>query len=170
MMRYASLLLSLTVILSLLMTGCAGLEKREEAPRVNLVSLRVLDVQFFEQRYGLTLRVINPDRREISIEGISFEVELNGQAFAYGVSGDPVVIPGFGEQTLEVEVISTLFNVVEQLHNLEQRSGQPLEYRIHGRISVTGGLMSIPFEQQGSIGPAPSGQSSAGPSTNSRTR
>ena len=169
-MRYPSLYASLPLILSLLMVGCAGLEQREEAPRVNLVNLRILDVQLFEQRYGVTLRIINPDRRELSIEGFSFEVELNGQEFAYGVSGDPVVIPGFGEETLEVEVISTLFSVVEQLHNLERRSGQPLEYRIHGRISITGGLMSIPFEQQGSIGPARTGQSTAGPSTNSRTR
>lgn len=169
-MRYPSLFVPLTVILSLLITGCAGLEQREEAPRVNLVNLKILDVQFFEQRYGLTLRIINPDRRELSIEGISFEIELNGEEFAYGVSGEPVVIPAFGEETLEVEVISTLFNVVEQLHNLERRSGQPLEYRIHGRISITGGLMSIPFEQQGSIGPAGAGQSTAGPSTKSRTR
>ena len=106
-MRYQSLYAALPLILSLLITGCAGLEQRKEPPRVNLVNLRILDVQLFEQRYGLTLRIINPDRRELSIEGFSFEVELNGQEFAYGVSGEQVVIPGFSEETLEVEVIGT---------------------------------------------------------------
>ena len=169
-MRYQTLCASIPLILSLLMVGCTGLEQRQEPPRVNLVNLRILDVQLFEQRYGLTLRIINPDRTELTIEGISFEVELNGKAFAYGVSGERVTIPAFAEETMEVELVGTLFNMVDQLRELERRSGKPLEYRIFGKISISGELFSIPFEQQGSIGPKPSGQSSAGPSTKSRTR
>lgn len=152
-MRYQSLYASLPLILLLLIVGCTGLEQRQEPPRVNLVNLRILDVQLFEQRYGLTLRIINPDRSALSIKGISFEVELNGKEFAYGVSGEPVTVPAFGEETMEVEVVGTLFNVVDQLRELEQRSGKPLEYRIHGKISISGGLFSIPFEQKGTLGP-----------------
>lgn len=135
----------------LLLTGCAGLTTREAPPRVNLVNLRLIDMQLFEQRYGLTLRIQNPDRQPLAIEGLSFEVELNGKSFAHGVSNRATQIPAFGEAVLEVEVVSTLFGLVEQLRRLEQRQGQPLSYRIAGRISTAGSLLSIPFEQQGEL-------------------
>jgi len=150
----------------LLLTGCAGLATREEPPRVNLVNLRIIDIQLFEQRYGLTLRIQNPDRNPLQIEGLSFKVELNGNAFAHGVSNQKVEVPAFGEAVMDLEMVSTLFNVVTQLRHLERQQGEPLSYRISGRLSLADSLLSIPFEQQGELGGTPSVvQSSAGPST-----
>ncbi|MCP3867362.1 MAG: LEA type 2 family protein [Gammaproteobacteria bacterium] len=150
-------LLLLPFMLLALLSGCAGMGQKQEPPKVNLVNLRVVDMQLFEQRYGLTLRVVNPNQSALTIEGISFEIELNEQEFAYGVSRQALTVPGFCEATLEVEVISTLFNVVNQLQNLESRTGKPLQYRIHGKIGIAGGLFSIPFENEGQIGPSPTG-------------
>jgi len=49
-------------------------------------------------------------------------------------------------------VVSTLFDVVAQLRNLEQRQRQPVSYRISGRLSLADSMLSIPFEQQGELG------------------
>lgn len=142
----------LLLTIAMMLAGCASLGQKLETPRVNLVGLKVLDLQLFEQRFGLTLRVQNPNRTELAIDGISFEVEINDREFAHGVDNQTVTVPAFGESVLEVEVVSSLFSLVDQLRDLNRRSGKPLDYRIHGRISLAGNPISIPFEQTGQLG------------------
>jgi LEA14-like dessication related protein len=114
----------------------------------------MIDAQLFEQRYALTLRIQNPNSFDLDVNGLSFEVELNGREFAHGVSNKGVLIPAYGESTLEVEVTSSLFNIVDQINALERRQGKSLEYRIHGKISTANHLLSLPFERKGEIGGA----------------
>ena len=136
--------------LFLLLSGCAGMATREP-PRVNLVNLQVIDMQLFEQRYGVTLRIQNPGRQPLEIEGLSFDLELNGKSFAHGVSNRATVVPAFGEAVLDVEVVSSLFGIVDQLRDLEQ--DRPLSYRLSGQLALAGSLISIPFEKKGELAP-----------------
>lgn len=142
----------LLLVSSLLLSACAGPGQKIETPRVNLVSLQVIEIQLLEQRFDLTLRIQNPNREALTIDGISFAVELNGKEFAHGVDNQRVTIPAFGEVLTEVEVVSTLFGLVDQLRNLDPESGEPVSYRIHGNISLSGHPLSIPFQQKGRIG------------------
>ena len=141
----------LVLLLALLLAGCAGLQSRQEAPRVTLVGIKVIEIGLLEQRFGLTLRVQNPDRAALDIDGISFTVEINGKSFAQGVGASEVRVPGFGETLLTVRASSTLLDIVEQLRDLEQRNA-PVDYRIHGSISQRGSLLRLPFEQRGRLG------------------
>lgn len=133
------------------LTGCATLTEPVESPRVTLANLQIIDAQLFEQRYALTLRIQNPNNFDLEVNGISFEVEINGREFAHGVSNKIGTIPAFGESTMDVDVTSSLFNLVDQINALEQRQGSDLEYRIFGKISTAGRLISIPFERKGRI-------------------
>lgn len=153
----------LLMLALLLLSACAGLGQRYESVRVSLVGLEVTEVQLFEQRYGLTLRVQNPNSAALSIDGLSFEVKLNGKPFAHGVSNQAVEIPAYGEEVLKMNIVSSLFRVVDQLRALEQQNGKPVSYRISGHVGLAGGLGRIPFDQQGEFGggqerqPAPGG-------------
>ena len=140
-----------TLLLAVLLAGCAGLGVKTEPPRVNLVALELVEMQLFEQRYRLRLRVQNPNREAIEIEGIDFKVALNDRPFAQGVGRPESVVPGFGEALIEVVVVSTLIGLIDQLRALEQRQGEPLNYRINGRLSLSGTPFSIPFERSGEL-------------------
>ncbi|MES9962632.1 MAG: LEA type 2 family protein [Candidatus Sedimenticola sp. 20ELBAFRAG] len=144
--------LTLCLLALLILSGCAGMAESRESPRVTLVGIKMVSVEIFEQRYGLMLRIQNPNPDALVITGMSFKVEINDQDFASGVSDNGVTVEGFGEATLDVEVVSSLFDVVEQLRALEKRQGQPLVYRIHGKIRHAGSPFSIPFERKGRIG------------------
>ena len=75
------------------------------------MSLSDLSLQgggLFEQRIGLVLRVVNPNRRELAIDGMSFELELNGKKFARGVSDRSLSIPGLGEAPVDVSAVTSL--------------------------------------------------------------
>jgi hypothetical protein len=71
-----------------------------------------------------------------------------------------VDIPAFGEALLDVEVISSLLNVVQQLQALNTETRSSLNYRLSGKISLANSPASLPFDYSGVLEyqPAVTGQ------------
>ena len=138
--------------LGAVLVGCASMGGLSEPPRVSLVSIEPVEVQLFEQRFRITLRIQNPNDREITIRGLDYEIVVNDRVFAQGVSGKPVTVPAWGENTAEVEVVSTLQRFMEQLEELGVRGEPTIDYAITGHVSVDGIPFPVPFEYQDSLG------------------
>ena len=128
--------------------GCAGLRLGMQKPEVSVANIRLLDGNLLEQRFLLTLRVMNPNTSEIAIEGLTFKVDLNGQPFAKGVGNQPVVIPRLGEAMVEVTATTGLGGLLRQLKAFKGR--EKVDYRISGRL-VTGNFGGIDFDQTGEV-------------------
>jgi LEA14-like dessication related protein len=135
----------------LLLCGCASLQPYPESPRVSLVSIQPLDMQMLEQRFVLELRIQNPNRVAIPVQGLSYALEINQREFAYGVSQQAVTIPPYGEALLQVEVVSNLLNIMRQLQQLGETSDGGLEYRLHGRIGLADRRQGLPFDYAGKL-------------------
>ena len=134
-----------------ILAGCTSLLDKPEAPHVTVAGLKPLDIQLLEQRYQLTLRVQNPNRNELPIEGLSFSLEINGQGFAHGVSNESVTVPGFGEALLTVDIVSSLAGLIEQAQLLGDSQRETVLYRLKGKFSVSNQLFSLPFERSGEL-------------------
>jgi len=141
------LLLCCTVIL----TACSTFGGYQEAPRVSLISIQPIEMGFLEQRYGLQLRIMNPNDDAIPVKGLSYSIEINGHEFAYGVSRQPVSIPAFSEALLDVEVVSNLLNVMQQVQEMSSETGNSLHYRLRGKISLEKSLAQLPFNVEGKL-------------------
>ncbi len=128
--------------------GCAGLRLGMQKPEVTVANIRLLDGNLLEQRFLLTLRVMNPNTSEIAIEGLTFKVDLNGQPFAKGVGNQPVVIPRLGEAMVDVTATTGLGGLLRQLKAFKGRD--KVDYRISGRL-VTGSFGGIDFDQTGEV-------------------
>lgn len=139
-------------VLGAILVGCASLGGLNEPPRVSLVGIEPLDFRLLEQRFRVTLRIQNPNDRDITVRGLDYEIVVNDRVFAQGVSGKPVTIPAWGENTAEVEVVSTLQRVMEQLEALAARGEPGLDYAISGHVSVDGIPFPVPFEYRDSLG------------------
>lgn len=135
----------------LMLAGCAGITPGFETPRVSLVALEPLDVQLFEQRYGLRLRIQNPNDTELRIKGLDYEVELNGETFGTGVSNAAATVPAYGEATLDLTMVSNLARVLNQFEQLFRDDAQALDYAIRGKLSLDGLLLALPFSKEGSL-------------------
>jgi len=135
----------------LLLAGCATMNQYPEQPRVSLVSIQPKDMTLLEQRYGLQLRILNPNETAIPVEGLSYSVEINGREFAYGVSRQAVSIPPFGEALLDVEVVSNLLNVMQQVQEMSNEPQDSLQYRLSGKISLGNSLVKLPFDYHGEL-------------------
>lgn len=138
------------VLFALVLLGaCATLSPYKESPRVSLVSIQPQKMGVLEQRFGLQLRILNPNDTAIPVEGLSYVVEINNREFAYGASRQAVDIPAFGEALLDVEVVSNLLNVVQQLQALNAETGSSLRYRLSGKIGLANSVTSLPFDYSG---------------------
>ena len=148
---------------ALTLTACSFFGGYQETPRVSLVSIQPIEMGLLEQRYGLQLRILNPNDNEIPIKGLSYSIEINGHEFAYGVSRQPVTIPPFSEALLDVEVVSNLLNVLQQFQEMSGENSNSLKYRLKGKISLAKSLAKLPFNVEGELTWLP--QSKSDPAT-----
>ena len=139
-------------LLATVLWGCTTMSGLSEPPRVSLVSIAPVDFQLFEQRFRATLQVQNPNSKDITIRGLDYEIEVNEQLFAQGVSGKPIAVPAYSENIVQVEIVSTLQRVMEQLQALGSRGKLSLDYVISGHVSVDGIPIPIPFEYRDTLG------------------
>ncbi|MBU9172431.1 LEA type 2 family protein [Burkholderia gladioli] len=141
---------------SLLLAGCATLGL--DSPRIGVVGLEPLPGQGLEMRFNLKLRVQNPNDRPIDYDGIALSLELNGRAFASGVSDARGTVPRFGEAVIAVPITVTAFAAARQAFGFADTaaSGQ-VPYRLSGKLS-SGMLGGVRFSDAGSLSlPAMSG-------------
>ena len=135
--------------LVLLMGGCAGLRHQPEPPILILAGIQLREVTLFEQRYQLQLRLQNPNDMALPISGLHCRLLINEREFAQGVSAAAVEVPRFGEAVLEVDVVSDLRRVFEQLRDADGRQAGNVSYRLTGKVALEGRPVMLPFEYRG---------------------
>lgn len=143
------------VVSTSLLSACATLPGGMEPVSVTVSDLRMGNASFFEQQYFATIRILNPNDREISMNGVSFALDLNDKQFAKGVSGKSVTVPRYGTATVEVEMISSITDILRQLGALTAKTDadmQSFNYRIRGKLNAVGALSGrLPFDERGEL-------------------
>lgn len=139
-------------IVLLLVQGCAYVPARTEPPRVHLTGIQLQQAELFEQRYLLRLRIQNPNDFALNVRGLDFRLDLNGERFADGVSNHAFEVPAYGEALAEVEVSSSLWSLARRLRDLGESGAARMEYRLHGRVALTGFGVPLAFESAGELG------------------
>jgi LEA14-like dessication related protein len=133
-------------------SGCASLDKRFEAPRVQVSHIQVKDFKSLEAVFAVEFRVLNPNDEPIFVKGITCELELNGKRFATGVANVATEIPAYGTATFPVTLYSSLLNIVGGVIRLQQE--EKIRYKLLGRLSIEGGFFdpsSVGFESGGEL-------------------
>lgn len=139
------------MLLLLGLTACASLGPQEKRLKVTLSSIMPVESTLMEQRYLVKLRVQNRSSKPLTIDGVSFDLRLNGKDFASGVGNQQTTIPGYGDSLLEMKVSSSLFGVIRQIQSIPEMEGKPLAYEISGNLSTPAHFFNLPFRQTGEI-------------------
>jgi hypothetical protein len=141
MKRYAILLL-------FVLAGCAAI--RGDVFHVSLADVSILQAGLIEQRYGFKLRFMNARESDVTIDGLAYELEINGHPFARGVSDQVIVILRFGEAVAEVAAVGNLAGILRQF--AEFQSGRfRVEYRLSGRTGARSTFGAQSFDVQGRV-------------------
>ncbi|MCX9156971.1 LEA type 2 family protein [Niveibacterium sp. 24ML] len=133
-----------------LLGGCAMMALGLERPDVAVSDVSVLQGgTLLEQRLRLTLRVSNPNDKDIAIDGLSFRFEVNDQEVARGLSNQRSVLPRLGETSVPVDVSASMVDLLRHAPKmLERGSGGKLAYRVRGDV-VTQDYGRLPFDRRG---------------------
>lgn len=133
-----------------LIPGCALMALTLEAPDVSLVGVELGQTTLFEQHLKLTLKVSNPNSRDITVDGMSFRVEVGERELAHGLTNKTVVLPRLSEVRIPVETSVSLAGVLKELPHLV---GGKLSYRLRGEV-ITHDFGRLPFDRKGELGAA----------------
>jgi LEA14-like dessication related protein len=133
----------------LCLSGCSLFVPKLEKPTLSVVNVQMLKSGLWHQELRVRLRVQNPNARNLPIEGLTYELDLDGQEFAHGMSGESFVVPSLGEAEFDMSVSANMASLLIKL--LGQQNNQ-VDYRIKGRISLSSGLLrSINFDDHGTF-------------------
>lgn len=133
----------------LALAGCAAFGR--DPLRVTVAGIDPLQGEGMEVRLAVRLRLQNPNDAPVVYDGVSLELDVNGQPLASGVSDASGSVPRYGEALLSVPVTISAFSVVRQALGLA--AGELLDevpYQLNGKLAgtVPGGLR---FSERGSL-------------------
>lgn len=136
---------------SLALAGCAGIPRDLQTPEVSFVGLRAVEASVFEQKLEVRLKVRNPNRIELPVNGLDVDIELAGEPFARGTSAREFVIPAEGEAEFDMNVTANAAPALLRIAGGDRKAGE-IDYRLKGKLSTRIGMLrTIPFEQAGNL-------------------
>jgi LEA14-like dessication related protein len=152
LMQRANLHHSRVLFLALvLLAGCASLVPKMDPPIVNLVSLRTLPTESSAPRFEIKLRIINPNKQQLDIAGISYSIELLDKELITGVTNDIPPIEGYGEGVVTLNAELQLLELLRLMASLGTTRSEPLEYRFSAKLEFNGFVPTQRLEESGQI-------------------
>ncbi|MBP0048198.1 LEA type 2 family protein [Marinobacterium sp. AK62] len=145
------------VLLGLLLGGCASLQPGREAPVMDVVGVRLdPNSQGAVPRFLIRLRILNPNRQALVLEGVRYHLYLQEQRVLSGVTRDLPRIPGYAEETVEVGASPALFGSVRLLQEMATTPGlKALDYRVEVKLDSGGLSWPVEVEQTGRLSLSP---------------
>jgi len=146
MKRFLVLVLGLFCLL----IGCATVDNAKP-PSIQLSNIRLGNGGLLNQELLIEIRIGNPNDFELPLTGLTFELEVNGQPFADGLSNTAVTVPRLGYATVPVTGNTNILSVFRQLMFLGK--SDTITYRLHGTAYVgrLGINRSVPYERKGKL-------------------
>ena len=147
-MKYKQFMLLLMLVG---LAGCVQFLPSFETPTVNVTSFRVLPGQSVIPTFEIGLHVINPNRMALKLEGISYNVELEGYRILSGASNQLPVVEAYGEGDVVLQVQPDLFSTINLFTDLLNQPRDNFHFDLTAYLDVGGFLPKIRVHKDGLI-------------------
>ena len=142
---------SIIVLLVFVAVGCAPLLPNFETPTVTLSSFRVLPGNSIVPTFEIGLHVINPNRMALKLQGLSYNVELEGFRVLSGVSNQLPVIEAYGEGDVLLQAKPDLFSTISLFTNLLNQPRDTFTFSLEALLDVGGLMPKIRVQKEGML-------------------
>jgi LEA14-like dessication related protein len=141
------------VLLCLQLAGCSTMGPKLEAPRLSLVNVGMVSADIFSQQFRVRMHVQNPNDRAIPVKGIDYELFLQGDSFAEGVTSESFVVPALGESEFDMIVRTNFVSSIGRLlSRLSGSDANKVAYSITGKVMLDQSFVrNIPFHDEGTV-------------------
>ncbi len=143
--RFA-LFLILTIVS---LAGCVTVPSDFEQPRVAVTSFKSLNRANLTPEFEIVLRVTNPNRTPLKVEGMSYAIDLDGNEVMTGVSNTLPTIPAYGEGEVKLHAIASLMGGFKVLTGMMNQYKDQVEYAFRAKLDVGAFTPSIRVSKQG---------------------
>lgn len=140
------------LLMAFFTTACSGLPSNAKAPKVSVAEINIKRLGLFEQIFDVGLRVNNPNDFDIAIEGLEFELAVNGREFATGAAHTHARLPAFASAVVHVDTTTQSSSLLQQMKTLPELLQDGVPYRIRGRIKIDRADDWLPFDRSGVYG------------------
>jgi LEA14-like dessication related protein len=123
-------------VLVLLLAGCETLSPNYETPTLTVTGIKALPAQGFEQPFEIGLKLLNPNPVALSLNGMSYQLIIEGHKLAQGVSNNIPSAPAYGSTDFTVEVSTNLFKGLKLVHELMQNPRETVSYELVAKLDI----------------------------------
>lgn len=135
-MLKSSRLLLVHLFVCFIVSGCATLRADFKEPGVSLVSVTPRILTGAAPEFDIVLRVTNPNRSELYIAGLTYNIHLVGNKVIEGAANDLPEIAPYGEAEVKLSATADLFGGLQVLSGLLANPTKPVEFEFNAQIDV----------------------------------
>ncbi len=132
-------------------SGCAGMGSGYETPTVNVTTFRAIPSSGAVPSFEIGLRVINPNRTALELQGMSYTVRLDGYEVIKGVANQLPVIEAYGEGTFTVTASVSLLAGGRLLTELMSSPKDAFAYELEANLDPGGFARRIRIRDSGNV-------------------
>ena len=129
-------LLIINLLFLSLLGACATLSPSFEKPSLQVNSIRLINSNGLASNFEILLRVTNPNRDDLSIDGMTYTLSLAGNEIVSGVASDLPTIPAYGEVEVKIMATLSLLGGLKLLNDLANKNQQSIDYELITRLDV----------------------------------
>lgn len=127
-----------TLIMILVISGCATLPNLLKDPSVALESVSLANNNLLSPRFKLVLRVTNPNSIALPVKGMSYTINIQGVELFSGATNDIPQIAAYGDTVLTLELGTNIIKAGNLLRLLLDKSTNTISYNIGAQIDLSG--------------------------------
>jgi LEA14-like dessication related protein len=142
-------LLTVSFLLLGLLGGCATLSPGFEEPTLQVNSIRLKNSNSLAPEFEISLRVTNPNRDDLSIDGMTYTLNLAGNKVVSGAANDLPTIPAYGEADVKIMATLSLLGGFKLLNDLMNQYQESVGYEIIVRLDVGKFYPRITIQREG---------------------
>ena len=136
------------MLAAFLAAACTSVPTKPEPPTVTLERVRIVNIADGKASVSLTLRLANPNRFDLPVESVEYEITLDGRQTATGRTARMNALPAQGEATVELSGRVDVAAVATALMALG--SQVPVEYAFKGTVTLSDGRV-LELSRKGDI-------------------
>jgi len=130
------------------LAGCSAFRPKIEPLRLMVVMAGMTSTDMFSQSFLVRLHVENPNDREIAVKGIDYQLFLQGDSFAEGLTNRPFKLAAKGETEFDMTVRTNFMSSIGRLVS-RLNGARKVDYSIEGTVLTD--IKKIPFRETGTV-------------------
>jgi LEA14-like dessication related protein len=127
----------LFIIISLGLGGCATIERNHEKPKVDVVGIQKNETDTAALQFTIQLRIVNPNAETLHLNGLYYELSLEGIDIMTGTANNLPPIEGYSEQIVSVSSAASLMSSIRLMTLLINEPQDVLDYKLRAKIGTT---------------------------------